>query len=231
MRTSASLASLFTTSLFLLARSASVPDFILQSPLSTTFDNKVPVQLGVMSRCPDALLCETTFNRVLERVQDKVDLSLVYVGRIDSTQPDFGVWCMHGPEECAGNVQQLCVHKHTPFKKWWEFVQCQNYEGRYKVGEPDVAFKCAKVAGIDWEHSGAGECAGFDASGKAEEGITLLQESVILGKKLGIKNSCTVLINEKAVCVHDGTWRSCENGHEISDFVRQIEEEYERLNQ
>lgn len=185
-----------------------MPDFILQSPLSTTFANKVPVQLGVMSRCPDALLCETTFNRVLERVQDKVDLSLVYVGRyifdsicpkcsradylfsyrrIDSTQPDFGVWCMHGPEECAGNVQQLCVHKHTPFKKWWEFVQCQNYEGRYKVGEPDVAFKCAKVAGIDWEHSGAGECAGFDASGKAEEGITLLQESVILGKKLGIK--------------------------------------------
>lgn len=42
---------------------------------------KVQVQLGVMSQCPDALLCESRFNDVLERVAEKVDLSLVYIGR------------------------------------------------------------------------------------------------------------------------------------------------------
>lgn len=44
-------------------------------------DIKVPVQLGVMSKCPDALLCERRFTEVLEQVSDKVDLSLVYVGK------------------------------------------------------------------------------------------------------------------------------------------------------
>jgi len=42
-------------------------------------DVKVPVQLGVMSRCPDALLCESVFNQVLEKVARKIKLSLTYV--------------------------------------------------------------------------------------------------------------------------------------------------------
>ncbi|KAF8165355.1 hypothetical protein B0H34DRAFT_234914 [Crassisporium funariophilum] len=191
-------------------------------------DIKVPVQLGVMSRCPDALLCESTFNDVLTHVKDKVDLSLIYVAKIDASQPDFGVWCMHGPEECAGNVQQLCVHKYAPFSQWWEFVQCQNYQGRDKIGGSDVALRCARNAGIDWETSGAGQCAGLDGTGKGSEGVALLKESAALGNKMGI--TCTVLISSRPVCIHDGTWKDCENGHTVKDFVRQIEDEYERLN-
>lgn len=42
---------------------------------------KVPVELGVMSRCPDALVCEDVFNQVVQRVGDKVDLSLVYIAK------------------------------------------------------------------------------------------------------------------------------------------------------
>jgi Gamma interferon inducible lysosomal thiol reductase (GILT) len=172
-----------------------------QSP--THADEKVRVQLGVMSRCPDALLCENVFNQVLEKVYEKIDLSLTYVAkcvrmssycqpsygypRIDPSEPDFGVQCMHGAEECAGNVQQLCVAKHEPTSSWWEFVQCQNYEGRDKIGIPDVTLKCARVAGIDWNTSEAGECAGLDGSGKGTEGVRLLKESVILSQKLGIK--------------------------------------------
>jgi len=44
-------------------------------------DVKVPVQLGVMSRCPDALLCENTFNQVIPKVENKVDLSMVYLAK------------------------------------------------------------------------------------------------------------------------------------------------------
>ena len=40
---------------------------------------KVPVVLGVMSRCPDALLCEAVWDRVLQRVADKVDISLSFI--------------------------------------------------------------------------------------------------------------------------------------------------------
>jgi hypothetical protein len=38
------------------------------------------VILGVMSRCPDAITCETVFDKVLERVGDKVDMSLAFIG-------------------------------------------------------------------------------------------------------------------------------------------------------
>ena len=44
-------------------------------------DVKVPVVLGVMSRCPDALLCESVFDDVLKEVLEKIDLSLTFVGR------------------------------------------------------------------------------------------------------------------------------------------------------
>ena len=43
-------------------------------------DVKVPVTLGVMSRCPDALLCETVFDKALLKVVDKIDLSLSFIG-------------------------------------------------------------------------------------------------------------------------------------------------------
>lgn len=202
-----------------------------QDELRTAPDIKVPIQLGVMSRCPDALLCESTFNEVLSRVINKVDLSFVYVAKIDGSQPDFGISCKNGPEECAGNVQQLCVHKYAPFKNWWEFVKCQNYQGKESIGEPDVALKCADAAGIDWKSSGAGQCAGLEGSGKASEGVALLTESVLLGEKMNVEKSCTVFISGRAVCVHDdGAWKDCEMGHSVNDFVGQIEDEYGRLN-
>lgn len=174
-----------------------------QNRQSATHHNvKVSVQLGVMSRCPDALLCESVFNGVMERVAEKMELSLTYVAkyghstivspsyvssRIDASEPDFGVRCKHGPDECAGNVQQLCVAKHEPLSSWWEFVQCQNYEGIEKIGNAEVTLKCARIAGIDWNSSQAGECAGLDGNGKGTEGVKLLQKSVVLSHQLGIE--------------------------------------------
>ncbi|KAJ3930007.1 MAG: hypothetical protein NXY57DRAFT_1014076 [Lentinula lateritia] len=193
-------------------------------------DIKVPVTLGVMSRCPDALLCENSMDAVLKKVGNKIDLKLVYIAKINSSEPDFGATCMHGPEECAGNVQQLCAAKYSPFANWWEFVQCNNYEGRNKIGLPDTARKCAHTAQIDLETSGVGECAGLDASGKGAEGVRLLHKSVALGKTMGLEKSCTIYINGEKVCVHDETWKECENGHTVSDFTRQINEAYDKLN-
>ncbi|KAF7352795.1 hypothetical protein MVEN_01246300 [Mycena venus] len=176
---------------------------------------RVPVELGVMSRCPDALVCESVFDQVLKEVgRQKMDLSLIYVAKLNSTDTEFGVTCMHGPMECAGNVQQLCVSKYASPNAWWEFVQCQNSHGRYQVGIPELTLQCARNMG----------------SGKGEEGIELLRESLLLGQTLGIKKSCTVLINRKKVCVHDETWQDCEGGHEVEDFAKRINKEYENIN-
>lgn len=84
-------------------------------------------------------------------------------------------------------MQQLCVAKYTNLEDWWSFIQCQNYQGRDSIGAPEVALNCAKIAGIDWVSSGAGECAGVDGTGKGEEGVRLLQESVQATKSMDIK--------------------------------------------
>jgi hypothetical protein len=94
---------------------------------------------------------------------------------------------MHGPEECRGNVQELCASKYAPLERWWDFVHCQNYEGRYKVGNPDIATRCARTAKLDLENSGIGECIGENASGTGKEGVALLQESVQNSQDMGIQ--------------------------------------------
>jgi len=171
-------------------------------------DVKVPVTLGVMSRCPDAMLCESVFNKVLQSVGDKVDISLTFIGKLNLSEPDYGVTCMHGPEECAGNVQELCAAKYHPASQWWNFVQCQNFQGRDHIGLPETAAHCATSVGIDWESGDAGRCAGQD--GKGEEGVGLLQQNVQDTADMGIKKSCTIMINGETVCIRDGTWYSCE---------------------
>ncbi|KAH9918211.1 uncharacterized protein BXZ73DRAFT_53124 [Epithele typhae] len=201
-----------------------------QAPWTAGDPVKVPVILGVMSACPDAILCETVFDRVLARAAGKMDLQLTFVGTPDASVPDWGVDCKHGALECAGNVQELCAIAHAPFEQWWNFVHCQNFEGRYQVGRPETALKCAKAAGLDWENGGVGACAGASGDGKGEEGVRLLRESVRQTAAMGIEKSCTVMINGKQVCVRDGEWRECEQGHTSEDFVRQIEAEYNKLN-
>jgi len=201
----------------------------VQQSWSSNF-RRVPVTLGVMSRCPDALLCETLFDNVIPRVVEKIDLSFAYVATLNLSDPYFGATCMHGPDECAGDVQQLCVAKHTSMRTWWEFVMCQIYHGIGQIGNPDVALKCARTHGIDWERSGVGRCVGLDGSGTGQEGVQLLHDSIRAAQSFGITKSCTVVINGEKVCIHDEIWQRCENGHEIKDFVDQIEEEYQKLN-
>ena len=65
-----------------LAQALKAPTLQVQdSSLNRLEDVKVPVQLGVMSQCPDALLCESVFNEVLNYAGDKMDLSLVYIAK------------------------------------------------------------------------------------------------------------------------------------------------------
>ena len=105
----------------------------------------------------------------------------------NASEPDFGVTCKHGPTECAGNVHELCAMKYASPSAFWEFVQCQNYQGIDKIGQPETALKCASTAQIDWVNSGVGDCAGLNGSGKATEGVLLLQNSVQVTEELGIE--------------------------------------------
>jgi hypothetical protein len=178
-------------------------EYLHDDHLPTAYNVKVPVKLGVMSQCPDAILCEGVIDDVLKHVANKVHLSLSFIGRcvglkvflpshstyfrINTSEPDYGVTCLHGAGECAGNVQQLCASKYEPLHQWWRFVKCQNKQGRENVGRPEVALQCAEIAGFDWNRSETGLCAGFEGTGKGEEGLKLLRESVKASQALGIR--------------------------------------------
>jgi hypothetical protein len=179
-----------------------------QFPTAISDNMKVPVVLGVMSRCPDAILCESVFNRVLQRVGEKVELSLSFIAKPNASEPFYGVTCKHGQVECAGNVQELCVAKYHSTSTWWSFVQCENFQGSDNIGTPETALNCANAAGIDWENGKAGQCAGKD--GRGTEGIQLLQQSARDSITAEIQKSCTIIINGRQVCIRDGTWYNCE---------------------
>jgi hypothetical protein len=104
-----------------------------------------------------------------------------------SISPDdeqYGVRCSSDWLDCAGDVQQLCVHKYTSQQEWWNFIMCQNQEGKEEIGHLRAAQKCAIAAEIPWEI--IRDCAGPDADGINAEGAQLLLQNVEDTIKLGV---------------------------------------------
>ncbi|KAJ7591086.1 hypothetical protein C8J56DRAFT_934649 [Mycena floridula] len=176
-----------------------------------------------MSRCPDALVCEAVFDKVLQKASNKMELSFLYVASIDPSDPEYGVSCKHGPLECAGNIQQLCVAEHEPFNTLWDFVMCQD-QNKDSIGRIERAVECAEIAGFNWTQSQAGNCA--SSSG---EGLQLLKDNIKRARAMEIEKSCTILINGRKVCIHDSSWKDCPDGHSVESFVERIEKEYEQI--
>ncbi|WWC66195.1 uncharacterized protein I206_100096 [Kwoniella pini CBS 10737] len=218
---------------------------------------KVNVSLYVMSRCPDARICENVFESVIQKegILDKIDLSIGYIGTPNKTEP-LGVTCKHGQIECIGNSHQLCLYKHLPIDKAYAIIQCQNYPSSFpkEIGTIESIKKCVNTVGIDWIKSGIGKCIqseNFNQTSKSiinlktkdeevkklgKEAKILLKENVQKVYEKGIKTSCTIDIDStiekygKRRCIVDGgVWKGCDDGHTPQDFIRVIEEEYKNL--
>lgn len=67
------LPTIFIISQILLVASA-LQAHLLQRP-------KVSVILGVMSQCPDAIYCESVFDKVIQEVSDIVNFKLTFIGK------------------------------------------------------------------------------------------------------------------------------------------------------
>ena len=97
-------------SLFFAVAAASlipVPELTVQDNALHSFDIdiKVPVELGVMSRSPDALLCENIFDHVLQWVSRKVDFTLRYIAECVVARALLS---------CASNVEHLGLMLQNP---------------------------------------------------------------------------------------------------------------------
>ncbi|OAP64859.1 hypothetical protein AYL99_00831 [Fonsecaea erecta] len=182
--------------------------------------NKVPLEVHVMSKCPDARDClRELIVPTMIRVNEKVNFTMSFIGSID---PDSdAVSCMHGPGECLGNIILLCAAKVYPeVKLWLGFANCMISEYP-DIPKRDLVQSCAMEHGLDFQQLNS--CISDEG-----EGIDLLRASIERSQENNVTKSCTVRLAEKVRCIRDGgKWYDCPGGSSVDALVRDINNLYD----
>ncbi|CAJ2502067.1 Uu.00g049200.m01.CDS01 [Anthostomella pinea] len=133
--------------------------------------NLVPLEAHIMSKCPDAKDClKELVLPAMMRVYEKVNFTLSYIGT--PTEND-GVECMHGPNECMGNIIELCAHQLYPDPKiWLGFTMCLTRDYK-QIPQRELVEDCALEHAIDFDK--LNDCAAKD---DGAFGMGMLRSSV-----------------------------------------------------
>ncbi len=100
-----------------------------------------------------------------------------------------GVSCMHGPDECMGNIIELCVaHLYTDPKIYLGFTMCLSVD--YKdIQDRSLVEDCALEHGVDFRK--LNEC----SSDEDGLGIGMLRDSVRRSMEVGLHPHGTKLLH------------------------------------
>lgn len=216
---------------------------VLEDDDAYSHPTRVPLEAHIMSKCPDAKDClHDMILPAMVNVSHKVDFRLSYIvsthlqhyrypaqqltpHKGTATHDDDGVVCKHGPEECLGNIIELCVQKQYPNPKTYlGFTMCMTKEYE-DIPKRELVEDCALEHGVSMQK--INDCATLEGG---SNGVAMLQQSFNRSAEAGVSKSCTVRLNGKVRCVRDdGNWTDCEGGSEASDLVRDVNDEYEAL--
>ena len=196
-------------------------------PVASADPGAVAVDFFVMSRCPDAVFCESWFAPALAAVSSIVDLRLNYIA--NETAPGVFV-CRHGPAECEGDMQQLCARQHAPPQKqqrrddgsnpvWFDFALCQSNSSKLI---PTNGASCAASVGLDFST--------IDSCVQGGEGASLLSASAARRTNANESISCTINLNEQFYCQHNGDWVGCTEGTSPDEMVAAVCKRYTGTN-
>ncbi|KAG9202984.1 hypothetical protein G6514_003765 [Epicoccum nigrum] len=183
---------------------------------------KVPVDVHIMSKCPDARAClQKLVMPTMANISDKVDFRLSFIGQL--TNEDDGVQCKHGQTECLGNIVLLCAAREYPDPKLHlGFANCLINEYP-EIPKRQLIEDCALEHGLDF--GVLNECMSKDSGAY---GMGLLRDSVKHSQDVGAGISCTIRVDDKIRCVYDGgQWKDCEGGHEPGNLIADIERLYD----
>jgi len=204
------------------------PLALLFLPLAALAGMPVPIELHLMSQCPDATVCLRDL--ITPALPGLADISTVRLTFIGNATSGGGVSCPHGPSECLGDMLHLCgVALSTPpspppAAAYWDFTMCL-FSDYSRVCEKEFVQHCAAKAKAGWGFDELNRCAS-DLGPRG--GAQLLRESVERTKETGVRASCTVRVAGSTVCVRDGgQWKQCERGSRPEDLVRLVRELYE----
>ena len=172
-----------------------------------------------MSKCPDAIKCEILFSPSLLKLSSIIDFTLSFI----AFEPKLNEFeCMHGSPECIGNKQQLCVQNMYSQSIFIKYLQCQSKQF-YMI--PYNGEQCAKETSgniIKW--SDVRSCV---TSNKSNE---LFHKSLERTRLASAKKSCTIHMNGKFWCMHDGFWSNCLEGNDERSFIKAICSRYNGKN-
>lgn len=156
----------------------------------------VKVDLFVMSQCPYGVQAVNGFKDAVAGLGADLDLHVNYIGQ---TSPNGDLTAMHGPNEVAGNMAQVCAMQYSA--KWFDFILCQNKN--YK----DVASNwvaCGEEVGIPADK--------MKSCMEGTQGKELLATSYKKAQEAGARGSPTILLNGAKY----------EGGRKPTDFFRAV---------
>ena len=139
-----------------------------------------------------------------------------------SSTHDDGVECMHGPQECLGNMLELCAARQYPDPKMYlGFTMCMSnqYED---IPNKELVEECALEHGMSFDK--LNECANAESGAL---GLDMLRSSFNRTSSLGIKKSCTVTVGGGVFAIRDGgEWTDLRNGSSAADLVAEVNRLY-----
>ncbi|KAK5134068.1 hypothetical protein LTR08_006958 [Meristemomyces frigidus] len=205
-----------------------------------TFTGRVPLEAHIMSKCPDARDClHDMILPAMQNISHKVDFKLSYIGKYvpsflanranangnSMTDHDDGVTCLHGQEECLGNIIELCAARIYPDPKMYlGFTMClsKQYED---IPKRSLIEDCALEHGMSMAK--LNDCT-VDQDGALS--VDMLKQSFNRSALAGVRKSCTIRLNGKTRCVRDGgEWSNCDGGATAQDLVNDVLEESRRI--
>ena len=151
-------------------------------PPALARSKRVSVAVYIMSKCPYAVAAMDGLRPALEALPGAVDFQLDYIATDNNGQLES----LHGPQEVAGDILQLCARKLRP-KSWLGFLGCQN---RAFQGIPDGWEPCADEAKIPRK--------ALLACSEGSEGKSLLRASLRRAEAAKAQGSPTILVDGAA---------------------------------
>jgi hypothetical protein len=188
-------------------------------PIQNQSDDLVNVEFFVMSKCPDAIKCETLFLPSLLKLSSIVNFTLSFIAS-EPRLNDFK--CPHGIDECTGNRQQLCIQNMYSQTMFIKYLLCQS---KQILMIPDNGEECAKQSSnniINW--SDVQSCVTTMKSNQ------LFHNSLERTRASSVQKSCTMHINGRLWCMHDGYWLNCLEGQDPKSFIKSICSRYHGKN-
>lgn len=161
----------------------------------------LPIEIFVMSKCPDAIYTESTFASILPVAGASVTLQFI-------ADPKT-LACKHGESECRGNQLELSIQSAVP-SKLFDFLAIYNRK-MDEIGHEsdDRLMALLHDAGLLDGEAGSVIAAYQD---ELDSG-TLLRASAEHASSLGVKYSATIRIDDEIVGIRDGgRWKEMRHG-------------------